>query len=298
MKLELTVPSKTFLLGEYIALKGGPALVLSTEPSFTLIATRQPSKTLQADAIHPNSPAGKLLTKYKGFYQDYLIQFIDPYQGLGGFGASTAQFVAIAALKYHVQGAKIDPFALLEEYKTLAWDGKGLAPSGADLISQICGQLCYFNGTKQYIQSFNWPFADLNYGLIHTGNKLATHKHLQELSHLHLEELEKIAYIGLESIERKNKDQFIEAIKQYAYHLKEQDLTAQATQEILKQLTTQTDIIAAKGCGALGADVILILFDTQKTNKVMDWLKQHRFNLIAFGHHLAKGLSIRTHESI
>lgn len=53
--MKRSVPSKSFLIGEYLALIGGPAVVITHEPSFT-----------------------------PGY---------DPHNGAGGFGASTAEFL-------------------------------------------------------------------------------------------------------------------------------------------------------------------------------------------------------------
>jgi mevalonate kinase len=293
MTFQITVPSKTFLLGEYVALKGGPTLILSTEPRFKLIAALNPSKITEPTIMHPESPAGKLVSKYKDFYQNYTIQFIDPYRGLGGFGASTAQFVTLVALKNYIQSTEIKPFELLKEYKKLAWDGEGMAPSGADLISQLYGQLCYFQQAKTEIQSFTWPFEELEYGLIHTGNKLATHTHLKGLSNLNIGKLEETIMAGVKSIEQKESHLFIEAIKNYATLLQAQGLMAKTTEDMLKELNAYPDIVAAKGCGALGADVILILFKKNKECEVINWVKERNLNMIAYGYKLAKGLNIK-----
>lgn len=293
MTFQLTVPSKTFLLGEYAALKEGPALILLTEPYFKIVAKWQPSETLELNVFHPESPAGKLIKKHKDFYQDYAINYIDPYQGLGGFGASTAQFIMLEGLRHYVKSIRIDPFDLLDEYKTLAWNGEGLAPSGADLIGQLYGQLCYFQRARKHIQSFAWPFKELEYGLIHTGNKLATHQHLKELTRLNTSGLEAVAMSGIKSIEQKDSNRFIEAIKDYAQILQFQGLTAKPTEEILKHLCSNPAIMAAKGCGALGSDVILIIFQRNNESDVMSWLKQNKLNLVSCGYKLAEGLTIK-----
>ena len=80
MALQLSVPSKTFLLGEYVALNGGPAIVLCTAPRFELRVEKNSSHA-KYENIHPQSPAGKLIAK-NSFYQKYDLHFIDPYHGL------------------------------------------------------------------------------------------------------------------------------------------------------------------------------------------------------------------------
>ena len=88
---EQRIPSKTFVLGEYSVLHGGPAILLASEPYFSL---RLEEKNENKNPFHPLSPAGKLwelepLLKTKSYL------FSDPHHGLGGFGASSAEFIAL-----------------------------------------------------------------------------------------------------------------------------------------------------------------------------------------------------------
>lgn len=290
--ISISVPSKTFLLGEYVALKGGPALILSTELRFELIATNQEHEASKSQDIHPESPAGKLIAQNPDFYQHYHMRFIDPYQGLGGFGASSAQFVMVEALKHHVQSTEIQDVELLKGYEKVAWDGKGLAPSGADIIAQRHGGLCYFHKVENKVQIFSWPFTDLDYCLIHTGNKLATHQHLKQLTTINTSYLEEIVHGGVTSLEKSDSKRFIEAINQYAQALQSQGFVAKQTQKILQHLSSNPEILAAKGCGALGSDVVLILFNRSRKKNVISWIKQKNLHVIVYGHHLAKGLEI------
>nr|WP_256594408.1 hypothetical protein [Legionella pneumophila] len=48
------IPAKTFLLGEYAAIAGEPAILLTTSPCFTLTLT----ENAKLEGIHPESPAG------------------------------------------------------------------------------------------------------------------------------------------------------------------------------------------------------------------------------------------------
>src|SRR5690606_39000184 len=103
-------PSKTFLLGDYLSLLGGPALLLNTEPRFQgLLESIQPTVKSSAIAdkiqaiepypgIHPQSPAGKFLQRHASDFADCNLTFFDPHQGAGGFGASSAQFLMVYAL--------------------------------------------------------------------------------------------------------------------------------------------------------------------------------------------------------
>ena len=53
-----SIPAKTFLVGEYAALKEQSAILLTTTPCFELRLTSQPG----LHGIHPQSPAGRIET--------------------------------------------------------------------------------------------------------------------------------------------------------------------------------------------------------------------------------------------
>lgn len=287
-----SVPSKTFLLGEYVALTGGPAIILTTEYRFNLIAKLQKATSLSTESIDQDSPAGKLIQSDTDFYKHYTLRFIDPYKGLGGFGASSAQFILSYALRSHECSQKIEYEALLNDYNQFSWDGKGIPPSGADVIAQLYGGVCYFYKREKKIKIFSWPFSTLNYGLIHTGNKLATHVHLSSLNTFDTVSLTRIIELGLKSIEEKNGDQFAESIQQYAHALAKQNLTKKETSTILKRLLRNPKILAAKGCGALGADVVLILYQKDDQQPVLDYIQSLTLNIIFYGDQASSGLKL------
>jgi len=290
---QLSVPSKTFILGEYVVLQEGPAIVLTTSPRFRLIAEKQTQNKINVDGIHLESPAGKLIQHNANFFQRYHITFIDSHQGLGGFGASSAQFVMAAAFKEYANGKTIDDLELLKKYKQFAWDGEGMPPSGVDLIAQLHGGVCFYHKLKNQLKIFSWPFIDLEYCLIHTGNKLATHLHLKQLSQLNTADFEDIVQMGLMSFEQKNSLNFIAAIRNYANLLQEKNLVADETQKIIKTISVNPDILAVKGCGALGADVILVIFNIKTRDQTLSWLKENKLNIINYGNQVANGLEVQ-----
>ncbi|SRR5579883_310738 len=290
--LTISVPSKTFLLGEYVALKGELTLLLSSEPRFKLIVKPHVQNSLVMEGIHPDSPGGRLIYSRADFYQQYHIQFIDPYQGLGGFGASSAQFLMLTALYCYAHSLPINDTELLASYMELAWSGEGIPPSGADLIAQLYGSLCLYHKSKSKIAIFSWPFSHIDYGLIHTGHKLATHHYLKQSIHFDVEPLEKIVVQGIMALEKSDSKEFIQAINHYADALKMQDLIQPTTQTILQLLLTHPDIYAAKGCGALGTDVIFILFNRKKQKDILNWIKDNKLYLITYGHEVSNGIEI------
>ena len=91
--IELSVPGKVFLGGEYLALTGGTALLAGIEPRFRMLV--EETSLEQKNPFHENSPAGKLWLKYQKQLAGYRVRFIDPFEGKGGFGGSTAEFVLL-----------------------------------------------------------------------------------------------------------------------------------------------------------------------------------------------------------
>ncbi|OAI49535.1 hypothetical protein AYO45_06975 [Gammaproteobacteria bacterium SCGC AG-212-F23] len=268
---------KTFIFGEYTALYGSPALILTTPPYFTLTTT--PANTLTSN-IHPESPAGKFIVANIDFFQHLHVEFSDPYLPVGGFGASTAQFLLVYALKHPTIK---DPKKLLLDYLEVAWDGTGNAPSGADLMAQYAGGITFFDKNKNILKSYPWPFPELEYGLIHTGNKIPTHTHLKKLPAFDRIALENIALHGINYFITANGTDWLESINHFADALDAQQLVAEHTLLLLDKLAACPDILAKKGCGALGADVILILFHKEKSANVLHFLKKNHFHLIQHG---------------
>src|SRR4051794_11791453 len=89
-----SIAGKVFILGEYAVLGGLPALVGTVSPRFKMFLSQT------QDFIHPDSPLGRLQSWAKKMgLPDLGFRFEDPFEGRGGFGASTAQF-AMAYLAY------------------------------------------------------------------------------------------------------------------------------------------------------------------------------------------------------
>lgn len=279
--VKISVPGKTFIAGEYIATLGGPALVVTTEPYFETLFEKTKSE-MQLVGIHADSPAGKLARQHQAQLANVRVSFIDPYK-LGGFGASTAQFLAVYQ---YCQPGNIVPEDLLAAYRKCAWNGEGLAPSGADLIAQAFGQLTYFHKNKKQLETFAWPFANLDFHLISTGTKLATHTHLQSMKGFRAEHLEK----AFAMIEQKDEHLFVKGIRAYAQALAEEGFTAPASLEILTSINKLDNVLAAKACGAMGADVILVLTPKNQSAALDQYLDSKKLKKVASTAQLARGL--------
>lgn len=296
MKLQLAVPSKTFLVGEYSALYGGPALVLNTQPCFTLIAnnTLKPTPVI-VENIHQESPAGKFLLHFAEDFKKYHIVFSDPHHGQGGFGASTAQFLMVWLLKKLIAQNTIALSCavpeLLKDYWEFAWSGEGTKPSGADIVGQTQGHISYYYPEKGRLQTLKkWPFPNLNYYLLRTGNKIVTHEHLKEITSFKTHQLMDIVFASLQHLQTCNATGFASAVNQYADALEKMGLIHPESLALLNKIKKRNEVVAAKGCGALGADVILVLVEKQDQDVFLMWLQQQNLSVVSIGHSIEAGV--------
>lgn len=241
--MQWNIPAKTFLLGEYIALHQGPALLLGTMPCFQISAIEE--KILRG--IHPDSPAGKFYQQ-AGFSSGF--EWFDPYQGIGGLGASSAQFTGLylAFCAENNQTFNIDD--MLKHYHRVAWNGKGLRPSGYDVISQSAERISFIDPSQKQLESIDWPFEQIDFILVHTGKKLATHEHLQQFSKpIPEQQLASIVHEAKAALLQADDSAFAESINHYQTILTSTGLTASHSQQLINELKESGNIEAIKGCG-------------------------------------------------
>lgn len=273
--IQIQLPSKTFLLGEYVALNGAPCLVLNTPPYFSLTAEK---KNSDVHGIPENSPADLFIKKNKNFFEQFSLNFYDPHQGRGGFGASSAQFLALYLLKNGNRRDEIDIQQLLNDYLECAWDQKGIPPSGADVIGQLTGEITYFEKNTWYVEQITWPFTDYSFLLIPTGRKIPTHKHLLSIKKSELLDLPNLAPIAKDHLLKKNIIGFADCIKQFRSALQEKKFVIDETQQLLEEIDKIPGVLASKGCGALGVDVIFVLCEDE--TEIRQWCLHSGLNMV------------------
>lgn len=302
--IELSVPSKTFLVGEYIALHGETSLVLNTEPRFRLSVTHSARPEGVIENISPESPAGQFLRNHCEFFKGLSIRFTDPHGGAGGLGASSAQF-ALCYLLYQKRKNPLFKISLSEtsrekffdemmhDYLRVSWTGEGYAPSGADLFSQVFGEdICLLRRKPFSTTSYRWPFSDHGFFLVRTGLKKATHLHLNELESIETNNLIENAEKVKVALEKSDLSSFIDGIKGYRRHLGLQDLTCSPTLSLLNQVDQIPGVLCAKGCGALGADILFGLFPKQEQVAVKESLENLGLKVVATQLSLSEGFSL------
>jgi mevalonate kinase len=270
------IPAKTFLLGEYVAITGGPAIVLTTTPCFELHLSDSPG----LHGIHPESPAGRWWLAHGS--NEKGLEWYDPYQGLGGMGASSAQFVGAYYATLVLQNKTSTKQDLLEAYWHCAWTGQGLRPSGYDVLAQSGMGCAYIHDQKHIEQTLSWSFEDIGFILLHTEKKLPTHQHLLSQSIPQgISGLAATVALAKEALEQSNAAQMIRAINDYHQQLLSMDLVAAHSLKCMELLKDQVDVLAMKGCGALGADVLLLLVACDTLPAVTQKLASDGWHILA-----------------
>lgn len=269
------MPAKTFLVGEYLALSGGPSLIVTTTPRFEL----KTENSQGANPFHTESPGGKLWSQERAKLEDVAFKFSDPYSEAGGLGASTAQFgLLYAYLNRHKIADGINLKELLSTYLECAWNGEGHRPSGADLVAQLYGGITYFDGRLYEAERLEWPFPDLLYTLVRTGFKVATHEHLKAEIQAPEERLRALVQTAKTALKEENSTQFSRAVEDYGRVLAQAGLVHTESALLIEAINKASDeldlgVTAAKGCGALGADIVLILHKVKQAPQLRGWVE-------------------------
>ncbi len=292
MTLTFTAPSKTFLVGEYAVLGAAPALIINTTPRFALVATKGPTSF---GDLHPDSAAGRWVKQRAPLLEGWNLEFQDPHNRQGGFGASSSQFIFVHCLTTYLQSsfAKItevfDKQAVWNDHQVLT-DHRG---SGADVLAQIQGQIAYVDVSSQYTKGLSWPYPELSFGIVRTHQKIATHEHLKHVDRQQMSLLVRPAQACVESFGTSSSEVFVGRLKAFSNTLKEFSLQAPAALTLIRMFEEQPWCLLVKGCGALGADTILYIYPTEEKEKVAAFLKKQRLNLVATVADLSPGLEMK-----
>jgi len=273
------IPSKTFIIGEYLAIGGTASMLLNTEPSFVVKIT---SDTRYG--YHPDSPAGALRKNLGQTSVGY--NFIDPHQGLGGFGRSTAEYLSVYLYDLYMNRGisefsqpilgNLEDFIL--QYKQSS--GGEYSPSGADLVAQVMGGLCWYDGMNFSAEKLAWPFPGYNIFVFHTGKKLATHEHLKDLRAKNFRELIPLLVASRTSLSQKNLKVFCQSLDLYYDALNDMGLSDRNIRERVMNLRKNPEILAAKGCGAMGIDTVLVIGESSNLDRIQQLCQNEDFQYI------------------
>lgn len=296
----LSAPSKTFLVGEYGVLIGGPALILNTEPRFQLKVelVENKSKSLKDEHhfyAHKDSPAGKLWSHFSEAVIKKTGQlhfdFIDPWQEAGGMGRSGAEFLLLR--EWLKQNGFVTKKTLMKDYKEFATAG-----SGADVLSQSTGQVAVIESVlSEEAKALKWPNWDLSFLIYKTGRKMKTHEHLEKTdkksgSPKAYKKLAEIATGSVEAFRKKSLHAFLNSLTDFSAYQKKHDLIDVENYYLLEKMMNLPSVCFARGCGALGFDTFLVFYQKEFKKTVrQDIEKDFPFlKLVADTSQLTKGI--------
>ncbi len=294
MNISYSVAGKVILLGEYAVLTGRPALVAAIPPRFQLnVSTsgdkdkdknKNKNKDEEIAAEHPKSPLGRLKAwAKKEKWPGLSFSFLDPYQGTGGFGASTAQF-ALAyyayfdAMKSGISSDSLNWRSALALYRQLMSD-EHLVPSGADLVAQWEGGIVHFNPRASSCTDLS-SLLDGSSVLVFSatrlqGRKVPTHEHLELLSKQGfpnpesklLDSLAQITEQGVSAIREGSAEGLGQSLDAYAECLHEAELEVAGAYEDRKALRLLPGVLGVKGAGALQSDALIVVVENASLHR-------------------------------
>jgi hypothetical protein len=281
--LEIKVPSKLFLLGEYAVLYHSPALLMTFEPCFKFEISNS-----EGHSPHPDSPAGRLKVYAEKLGKVWpVLSFQDPYQGAGGFGFSSAEYLAYFKLLFPERELRlaVEAWRLFRE---LMSDGKSKAvPSGADVVAQAAvrtpGQHNSFVVWEPRAQDVKLlPFKSSLKMLVLSATfgaqdsakrKVATHNdlfHLKDLAMADVTKLEEISQRGTQALATGEFHFLANCLNQYAEKICSLGLEhPQATLDRVA-ISGLPGVFCVKGCGAQLADAIVVMVDATKYPDVVE----------------------------
>lgn len=289
MTIRLSLPSKTFLVGEYAVLGQAPALVLNTQPCFELVARRGDTSFT---GVPEGSPARLWYEQRRPLLENWALEFFDPHQRAGGFGASSAQFTSIHTLTTFLQnsmskiveGLQLEP--LWNDYQTLT-KSRG---SGADVLAQTQGGIAYVDVRTASAHRLDWPYPEIAFGIVRTHQKIKTHDHLAQIDRNQMTLLSRPASECIAAFGKSTPEVFLSRLKTFATALKEFGLQAPAALTLIRLFEEQPWCLLAKGCGALGADTVLFFYPANERERALTFIKKQSLNLVATQADLSDGL--------
>lgn len=269
------------MIGEYSVLEKGSAFVVATEPCFEF-ATGKTNDSVKPFSPHPESPAGKAFQRLFGDGKSRDISFLDPHRGRGGFGGSTAEWLAVQLSLSDER----DPWALWFQYQEDA-RLEGRVPSGADVLAQILGGVVTVDFSENSYQTLKWPFPDGHFLIFRTGLKLNTHAHLQAMKVLPKNDLEMVSQQFGKHFKERNFDGGARSINDFAVELLRLGLVDQRVQTITQKLRPHA--AAVKGCGAMGVDTVVCFVTAEQRKTALDTAAALGLEFVADETMLARG---------
>ena len=302
--MKYLIPGKTFLLGEYSALVGGSVLGLATGPGF-LVDYRN-TEALVSDEISfsPQSPAGLLSkpTSSNGLagqiateFAKFKLTLTDLFRNCGGFGKSTAEYLAVLIPWLQKNEASFE--SIREQYQLISRQS-GAEASGLDLAIQFWGKVTLFDSHENKYSSLDWKMKGYDFILVSTGTKLKTHEHIQTIDLKKISHFPSVSNPLVELYQTHPGSEFIRGIKEWSAFLKASHFMSDSAFELKELIESDPNVLCAKPCGAMGADVIAVLCETEKSELVQNKLRNLNIKIQSTSAELLPGVNLHVTESV
>ena len=270
LETDIYVASKVFLIGEYAILSSGGGILLSLERCFQLKVREGKGQVTGFS----HGPCQGLLEIVNEKRLDF--EFIDPYERTGGFGSSSAQFLALWIWICHVKNRRPFHTKHLKECWELFLNYSSYVGSGGDLISQYSSSsITYFSSHGDFtVKNFSWPFFDKSFIVTKTPWKTTTHIHLKTLSDFAFGDLSIYVQKALKAFSTKNWPLLNSAINEFHQALVDRKLVDSRSLELICEIQSWDKVGSVKGCGASGSDAILICCDSEDRSEIVEKIKK------------------------
>jgi uncharacterized protein (DUF433 family) len=142
------------------------------------------------------------------------------------------------------------------------------------------------------MRRFKWPFQDLGFSLLLTGRKLATHEHLATLAPMGQPEIDDMRIWVEEAVQAlalEDADRFVASARGFGRVLSETGRVADHTRALLEDLADFSGVRAAKGCGAMGSDIVLVLHDRSHGSSIEEFAADHGMRIGGTDANLVEG---------
>lgn len=285
-----TFPSKTYAIGEYILIHQGPALIITTPPFFQV----SEQNNAQGCPFHPKSPAGRYWQAHPDLHHRHFAveQPLAPYTGLG---ASGAEFMACWASQNQLAHWTPEAaHACWKDYQDLI-SNEPCSPSGSDVLAQGLRGMVHIDYQRAQGQSLGWTCPNLGYVLWHQHRHLATHEHIAALG----ERFESLRHSPLAALMRQQAEEgcqawqaghdgrWLEALNGFAWGLEAMGFVADHTRTLLNQIRRWPETLVAKGCGAMGAETLMIWACQKDIPHILERCQALEGQVVAHGQTLA-----------
>lgn len=279
--MALRCAGKVFIVGEYACIEGGPALVTTVGPEFSLHIVRDASAPSREPAIPfaAQSPAGLFLAEKKASLEGVRLEWVDPYATPIGVGSSSAQFLLSVAAVAKLEGKPL-PSApeVLDLYWKIVGDSQGLRPSGVDVLAQwMGGPLFVCNAPFSARKLKPWRADNAAFVMAFTGTKAKTHDHLKELRERGfpksfqnvLQRLNALTTEAATAWDRSDERALGLTLNKYQDVLSSGELAPAAFAREVAEVQKWPGVLGCKGTGAQGGDCLLFLVEAASHNDVL-----------------------------